>query len=129
MRREAKKYLYDIQQATELIVGFTAGKTLVDYQADAIGGPVCVRRTGRSLPPPSVGLNSALAERASSRPKSRKIILADMGIRRGVDPMKSRKPAFAVMGELREGFKMTELGPVPEGERVVRLLEAEGGAR
>jgi hypothetical protein len=31
----------------------------------ASGGPVCVRRRGRSLPPPSVGLSRASAERAS----------------------------------------------------------------
>ncbi len=36
MRREAKKYLYDIQQAAELIAGFTAGKTLADYAGDAM---------------------------------------------------------------------------------------------
>jgi len=36
MRREAKKYLYDIQQAAELIAGFTAGKTLADYEGDAL---------------------------------------------------------------------------------------------
>jgi uncharacterized protein with HEPN domain len=36
MRREAKKYLYDIQQAAELIAGFTAGKTLADYEGDAM---------------------------------------------------------------------------------------------
>lgn len=36
MRREAKKYLYDIHQAAELISGFTAGKTLVDYAEDAM---------------------------------------------------------------------------------------------
>jgi uncharacterized protein with HEPN domain len=34
MRREAKKYLYDIQQAAELVAGFTAGKTLADYEGD-----------------------------------------------------------------------------------------------
>ena len=36
MRREAKKYLYDIRQAAELIAGFTAGKTLPDYEGDAM---------------------------------------------------------------------------------------------
>jgi len=36
MRREAKKYLYDIHQAAELIAGFTAGKALADYEEDAM---------------------------------------------------------------------------------------------
>ncbi|MDR7555228.1 MAG: DUF86 domain-containing protein [Armatimonadota bacterium] len=36
MRLEAKKYLYDIQQATELIAGFTAGKTYADYEREAM---------------------------------------------------------------------------------------------
>jgi len=46
----------------------------LDFPRDlASGGPVCVRRTGRCLPPPSVGLSSASAERASPRSKSWKI--------------------------------------------------------
>lgn len=36
MRVEAKKYLYDIQQAAERITSFTAGKTLADYEGDAL---------------------------------------------------------------------------------------------
>jgi uncharacterized protein with HEPN domain len=36
MRREAKKYLYDIHQAAERITGFTAGKTLADYEGEAM---------------------------------------------------------------------------------------------
>ncbi|HSV73787.1 MAG TPA: HepT-like ribonuclease domain-containing protein [Chthonomonadales bacterium] len=36
MRREAKKYLYDIQQAAELIAGFTQGKTLAEHEGDAM---------------------------------------------------------------------------------------------
>ena len=36
MRREAKKYLYDIRQAADLVAGFTAGKTLGDYERDAM---------------------------------------------------------------------------------------------
>lgn len=36
MRLEAKKYLYDIQQAAELIASFTAGKTFADYERDAM---------------------------------------------------------------------------------------------
>ena len=34
MRHEAKKYLYDIEQAAALIARFTAGKTFADYQED-----------------------------------------------------------------------------------------------
>jgi uncharacterized protein with HEPN domain len=34
MRVEAKKYLYDVQQAAELIVQFTSGKTFEDYQRE-----------------------------------------------------------------------------------------------
>ena len=34
MRHEAKKYLYDITQAAELIARFTAGKTFADYLED-----------------------------------------------------------------------------------------------
>ncbi len=36
MRLEAKKYLYDIQQAADLLHAFTAGRTLDDYEADAM---------------------------------------------------------------------------------------------
>jgi uncharacterized protein with HEPN domain len=36
MLAEQKKYLYDIQQAVERIATFTAGKTLADYEADAM---------------------------------------------------------------------------------------------
>ena len=34
MRPEAKRYLYDVAQAAELIVQFTAGKTFADYLQD-----------------------------------------------------------------------------------------------
>ena len=34
MRREAKKYLYDVAQAAELVAQFTAGKTFEDYLDD-----------------------------------------------------------------------------------------------
>jgi uncharacterized protein with HEPN domain len=34
MPLEARKYLYDIQQATNLIDGFCAGKSFADYQQD-----------------------------------------------------------------------------------------------
>ena len=36
MQREAKKYLYDIQQATRLIREFTDGKTFTDYQSNVM---------------------------------------------------------------------------------------------
>jgi len=36
MRLEAKKYLHDIRQAARRISEFTAGKTLQDYQRDAM---------------------------------------------------------------------------------------------
>lgn len=36
MQLEAKKYLYDIAQAAQLISVFTAGKTFPDYQGDAM---------------------------------------------------------------------------------------------
>ncbi len=36
MRLEAKKYLYDIQQAADLLAAFTAGKAFADYEADAM---------------------------------------------------------------------------------------------
>lgn len=34
MRRESKKYLYDIQQACERLTKFVAGKTFADYDSD-----------------------------------------------------------------------------------------------
>lgn len=34
MRLEAKKYLYDVQQAASRIAEFTSGKRLEDYRAD-----------------------------------------------------------------------------------------------
>jgi uncharacterized protein with HEPN domain len=36
MRLEAKKYLYDIQQAIVLLTQFTAGKMFADYERDAM---------------------------------------------------------------------------------------------
>ena len=36
MRLEAKKYLYDIQQAVTLLAQFTAGKHFADYAGDAM---------------------------------------------------------------------------------------------
>ena len=36
MRLDAKKYLYDIQQAAARIAQFTAGKGFDDYESDAM---------------------------------------------------------------------------------------------
>lgn len=36
MRLEAKKYLYDIEEAAELIADFTAGKAFTEYEGDAM---------------------------------------------------------------------------------------------
>ena len=36
MRLEARKYLYDIQRAAELLRKFTSGKTFADYEGDAM---------------------------------------------------------------------------------------------
>ncbi len=36
MRLKAKKYLYDIQQAADLVAEFTAGRRFEDYQRDAM---------------------------------------------------------------------------------------------
>ncbi|MBI4299615.1 MAG: DUF86 domain-containing protein [Chloroflexi bacterium] len=36
MRLKAKKYLYDIKQAADLLVAFTAGKGFADYERDAM---------------------------------------------------------------------------------------------
>ena len=36
MRLEAKKYLYDIQRVVELLRAFTSGRTLADYEGDAM---------------------------------------------------------------------------------------------
>lgn len=36
MQPEAKKYLFDMQEAAEWIIGFVAGKTFEDYSADTM---------------------------------------------------------------------------------------------
>ena len=36
MPRDLRKYLYDINQACQLLVEFTSGKRLQDYQSDAM---------------------------------------------------------------------------------------------
>ena len=36
MRLEARKYLYDIQYAADLLTEFTTGKTFADYERDAM---------------------------------------------------------------------------------------------
>ncbi len=49
MRLETRKYLYDIQRAVELLGEFTAGKTLVDYEADAMLRAAVEREFDQSL--------------------------------------------------------------------------------
>ena len=36
MKREAKKYIYDIQHALRLLQGFTGDKSFADYERDAM---------------------------------------------------------------------------------------------
>jgi|SRR3972149_2271541 len=36
MQLEAKKYLYDVQRAAELVSTFTAGRAFAEFQADAM---------------------------------------------------------------------------------------------
>ena len=36
MRLESKKYLYDVQSAAALIRQFTSGKSLIDFESDAM---------------------------------------------------------------------------------------------
>ena len=36
MRLEARKYLYDMQRAVDLLTEFTIGKTFADYERDAM---------------------------------------------------------------------------------------------
>lgn len=36
MPRDLRKYLYDIDQACQLLVEFTSGETLQDYRSDAM---------------------------------------------------------------------------------------------
>jgi uncharacterized protein with HEPN domain len=53
MRREIRKYLFDIDQACRLLEQFTAGKDLTDYLADAMLRSAVERPTSRpatSLP-------------------------------------------------------------------------------
>jgi hypothetical protein len=48
MRLEAKKYLYDIQQAADLLAAFTEGKSFADYQGDAMLRAAVERQFGSS---------------------------------------------------------------------------------
>lgn len=36
MQRDARKYLFDVKQASDLIVAFSAGRSFDDYQRDAM---------------------------------------------------------------------------------------------
>jgi uncharacterized protein with HEPN domain len=67
MRREAKKYLYDIQQAAQLIAGFTAEKTLADYEGDAMLRSAVERQfeIAGEAPAQLARLDEALASRIS----------------------------------------------------------------
>lgn len=38
MRLEARKYLYDIEHASDLLIEFTTDETFVDYERDANAG-------------------------------------------------------------------------------------------
>ena len=53
MRHETGKYLYDIQQACDLLIEFTTGKTFADYERSAMLRSAVERQFD-----PSVGLRS-----------------------------------------------------------------------
>ena len=42
MRLEAKKYLFDIKQASDLLAEFTDGMVLEDYEARAMVRAACI---------------------------------------------------------------------------------------
>ena len=46
MQRDARKYLHDIAHAADLVLSFTAGKALADYQADAMLRSAVERQLG-----------------------------------------------------------------------------------
>ena len=46
MRREVRKYLYDIQRAAGLLEEFTAGKTFADYQRESMFRAAVERELG-----------------------------------------------------------------------------------
>jgi len=67
MRLEAKKYLYDISEAVELIASFTEDKTLADYERDIMLRSAVERQfeiIGEALAH-LARLDEALAERIS----------------------------------------------------------------
>lgn len=41
MRLEARKYLYDMQRAADLLTEFTTGKAFADYERDAMLRAAC----------------------------------------------------------------------------------------
>lgn len=70
MRREARKYLFDVRQATDELLGFTAGKTRKHYLADMLLQAAVERKF--EIIGEAVGqlakLNAALAAQIRSRP-------------------------------------------------------------
>lgn len=46
MQRDARKYLHDIAHAADLVLSFTTGKALADYQADAMLRSAVERQLG-----------------------------------------------------------------------------------
>ncbi len=71
MQLEAKKYLYDIREAAELLATFTAGKGFADYEADAMLSAVVERQfeiIGEALAQ-LARLDEALASRISEYPR------------------------------------------------------------
>jgi uncharacterized protein with HEPN domain len=102
MRLEAKKYLYDIQQAGERIAQFTAGKRLEDYRNDAMLRAAVERQfeiIGEALAQ-LIRLDDALAARITERRRIvafRNILIhgyADVDDRVVWDVVESKLPAL-----------------------------------
>jgi len=64
MRLEARKYLFDIQQAADSVAAFCAGKTFEQYRADEILRAAVERKFGI--------IGEALARLAKDDPKLRR---------------------------------------------------------